>query len=686
MKRPVLYILGFLICGIALGTYASRPIFVLGTVLGLLLCAGLYRYYRYKPVFVFVLFLLLGFWRVGHSLHSYTTEPAYVQLSGIAQDIGITSGGNQRVIVRTESGLRIMAYIPVHLPWAELGQEITVAGELRPLADRRNPGGYDQFQHLRAQKIDATIWPQTVTLGDVRLSPTVILRMFRNRLAGVYEQLLPPREAAIIKSMILGDRADMDWDLAGQYRTMGIFHILSISGLHVAILMMAFSAFIGLFLSPRKGGIVVLIIMVLYCLMTGASVATVRAVTMGGVLVFGKILGRKYDLLAAVSWACVALLLYEPLYLFNVGFQLSFIAVFGIGILSAPIERLLAKMHFPKGKFRSSLGVGISAVTATYPVFAFHMYEIQLYSVVGNIIIAPTTTIILVMGLVVGLLGLVWLSGAAFLAGTVYYILRFYDVFSSFFAQLPHAMLLTGGGNLVVAGLGAMVLLAFAYAFNGFGEVFRKRLGLCFFAVALLVVAVIVYKNPRGLHITVLDTWGGYTVMRHSREVVVAGFAHGGEDALFRYLDMHGVRRAHGLFIMELPRRQDMNRLVRLAERFEYFYISGEAVGAAAIVAQGILEDVAAHMYYAGLSMPYVVFINDGDMHVAGRMFAEILACTTGQVGLHITFGNTTIGVGESLPGAHLQISGQLITATETLAVDGGIRVHTNGRRIRLWR
>ena len=684
MKRPVLYILGFLIFGIILGVYASFPIFALGTALGLLLCAGLYRHYRYKPVFIFVLFLLLGLWRVGHSLHSYATEPTYVQLSGIAQDIGITSGGNQRVIIRTESGLRVMAYIPVHLPWAELGQEITVAGELRPLVGRRNPGGYNQFQHLRAQKVDATIWPHSVTLDGIRLSPTVILRMFRDRLANVYDQLLPPREAAIIKSMILGDRADMDWDLADQYRTMGIFHILSISGLHVAILMMALNAFMGLFLNQRKSGVVVLAIMVLYCLMTGASVATVRAVTMGGVLVFGKILGRKYDLLATVSWACVALLLYEPLYLFNVGFQLSFVAVFGIGILSAPVERLLAKLHLPKSNFRSSLGVGIAAVTATYPVFAFHMYEIQLYSVVGNFIIAPTTTIILVMGLVVGLLGLIWLGGAAFLAGTVYYILRFYDVFSSFFARLPNAMLLTGGGSLVVAGLGAAVLLTFAYAFNGFGEVFRKRLVIFFFAAAMLVVVVAVNRNPRALHITALDTWGSYTVIRHGREVLATGSPHGGEDVLFRYLDMHGVRRASGLFMAELPRRQDMNRLVRLAERFDYFYISGEATGTAAIIAQAVLEDVAAHMYNTGLKMPHIVFIGNGDIYIAGRKTIEISACAVGQIGLYITFGNTTISIGETPSHAHLHISDYVRTATEIFPMDGAISVRSNGRRIRL--
>jgi len=668
MKRPVLWILGFLICGIILGAYVSLPLFGLCIVAGLFLCIGLYRFYRYWPVFVFVIFMLIGFWRVGHSLHSYIISPVYVQLSGVAQDVGVTSGGNQRVIIRMDNGLRVMAYIRPHQLWAHIGQEIIVTGELRPLARSSNPGGYDQFQHLRSQKIDAVIWPDTILLGEVRLSPMVILRMARDRLAAVYDQLLPPQEAAVIKSMVLGDRADMDRDLANQYRAMGIFHILSISGLHVAILMMALNKAMGLFFTERKSGIIVLVVMILYCLMTGAGVATVRAVTMGGVLVFGKILNRKYDLLAAVAWACIVLLIYEPLYLFNVGFQLSFTAVFGIGILSAPVERLLAMAKLPQwGKFRSGLGVGIAAVVSTYPIFAFHMYEIQLYSVIGNLIIAPTTTIILVIGLVVGLLGLVWTGGAALLAGTVYFILRFYEIISSFFAGLPNAMLLTGGGNVFVAGLGASVLLAFAFAFSGFGQVFRKRCRLLFFMIMLLITAVFIRHNPMWLHVTALDTLGNYTVIRHERDVLVAGSPRGGEDALLRYLDMHGIRHANGLILTELPRPQDINRLVRLAERFDVLYISGDSTAASS--ALRTLNQV--------YELPEIITLYNGNTRISGRTAIRISTQPTGEIGLRIELGDTVISVGDNICGVNLQLTPCVVREY------GALRVHSNGRRIR---
>jgi len=585
MRRPVIWCLGFFIFGILLGIYASVFLFVLGFCLGLFLCFFLFKWYRYRPVFIFVLFLLAGAGRVNLAHDIYIEVPyPYVVLHGRVIDIGITGGGNQRTTVRTPDGVRVMAYVPVHLPWPGLGQDISVTGELRPLARAQNPGGYDQFRHLRSQGIRATIWATSVELGETRLTPVVIMRQFRERLAYVYERVLPAREAAVIRSMVLGDRADMDRDLSDQYRTMGIFHILSISGLHVAILMMALNKFIGLFISERRGGLIVLTTMILFCIMTGASVATVRAVTMGGVLVFAKILRRKYDLLAAVSWACMALLLFEPYFLLNVGFQLSFSAVFGIGVLSAPVERLITKLRFP-AKLRPEMAVGIAAVAATYPVFGFHMYDIQLYSVLGNLIIAPTTAIILVMGVATGLFGLVWLPAAEFLGGTVFYILRFYDVFSGFFARLPHAMLLVGGGCLVVTGLGFATLLAFAYAFHGFGESFKRRLRLFFMVAAVLVVAAILRYNPPGVHITVLDTAGNYTVLRHRGYVVVFGATRGGESAVLRYLDFHGVHRAHGLFLLEEPVGWEHRRFGDLYEsgRFRYVYAGWEQPGVVAL-------------------------------------------------------------------------------------------------------
>ncbi|MCL2216584.1 MAG: ComEC/Rec2 family competence protein [Defluviitaleaceae bacterium] len=695
INRPILWALGFLICGIAIGSVDGLSSLAAGLVLaaGLFLCTVLYRIYRYKPVFVFVLFLLLGMWRTGHSLHNHTTEAFHTEFTGVVLDLGYTAGQNQRVMLRgihpeTGANVRIMAFIRPFQPNLRLGQEATLTGELRPLGTPTNPGGYSQFQHLRSQKIDSVMWPEAVSPGEVHRTFMVRLREFRDRMAAVYDELLPPREAAVIKSMILGDRLDMDRELADLYRIMGIFHILSISGLHITILMVAANKLMGLFMEERRAGLLVLVTMVLYCLLTGAAVATVRAVTMGGVLVAAKILHREYDLLASVAWACVVLLIYEPLYLFNAGFQLSFGAVFGMGVLTTPIERFFMKIKkflppTPMSKkfniaLRKELAVGIAAVVSTYIIFAFHFYEIPLYSVLGNLVIMPTATMILVLGIVVGLVGLVWMPAALILSGAVYYILRFYELAARLFSTLPFAMIQTGGGSIIIAGLGAVVLVLFAYTFHGYGADFRRRGILLLLAGMVLIGAVFFRAHPMGLHVTVLDTHGNYIVMRHRTDVLVVGTARGGEDALLRYLDRHGVRNA-SLILTEPPRPQDGARLTRLAERFNTIYLPGHFM----IILPQALTDMAENS-------PEIIFLHDGDMRITGRVEKQITALERGRLGLLINFRSISIAITETpapLDSPTLTIQNSYVitpAATYSTNYHGAVLMQTNGRTIRL--
>jgi len=702
MKRPLLWALGFLVAGIIIGgapaLLAFSPImmFGLGLGLGLLFCGFLYRVYRYKAVFMYVLFLLIGLWRVGDSLHSYVEEPVFVEFRGVVLDVGRTGGGNIRAIVRGDvylvrvvyeedmlwvpledvGSFRIMAYIRPHQPQVLLGQDVVLTGYLSPLLRAANPAGYDQFQHLRSQKVDSFMWPEMITLGEVGTTSAVALRRFRDRLSYVYDTLLPMREAGVIKSMILGDRLSMDQDLAGQYRMMGIFHILSISGMHVTILTMAAFPLLKLVMAERPAGVIVLVIMIAYCLMTGAAVPTVRAVTMGGVLVFGRILYRDYDLLASVSLAGIALLIYEPLYLYNVGFQLSFGAVFGIGILKAPIERGLALLRLPGGGgFRGSLSVGISAVVVSYIVFAHHFYEIPLYSVLGNIVIMPTVTVLLILGVLVGLTGLVWLPVAEVLAGPVYFILRFYELASRFFASLPGAMALTGGGSLIVSLAGVMVLLTFAYAFSGFGEDFRRRLVLFFVAVLVLIGGVFFRDFPFDLRVTALHTHGEYSVIRHRGDMLVVGSGRGGESVLLGYMNMRGISRAHGLILTKPSRPADVRRIELLLPRVGVLYLPDGVILSAELRDAAVANGVR------------IAWLSDGYVLTMGNIRVHAKTQPGLRLGLSVVYGDSIIdfawdGVGDVVinEGA-VRVS----TNVHMMECHGAVRLQTNGRRIRYW-
>jgi ComEC/Rec2-related protein len=569
--------LGFLTAGIIIGT-ASAAMAGLSIILGLCICGFLYKKHRYRPVFFFVLFLAAGMARGASRMVVPVEEPAYVYLQGWVVDTGgLTAGGNQRAVVRdTGSPLRLMVYIPPHLPRAEVGQGIYVSGELLPLARAANPGGYDAFLHLRTQKIDGIIRPDAVSLGEVNPSFYAVMRRVRDRIAAVYDGTLPARDAGVVRSIVLGDREDLDRGLVEIYRVAGIRHLLSISGLHVTVLTVALAALLGRLMPRRRAGLITLAVMILYCLMTGAAVATVRAVMMGGVLVFARVLYREYDLLATVSWACVALLLYEPLMLFNVGFQLSFGAVYGIAVLTAPIERLLTLLRMPAyGKFREGLAVSMAASFSTYIVFAHHFYEIPLYSVFANVVVIPLFTLMLVLGVVTGLVGLVWLPAATVPAGAVFFILRFYGWVGDFVNALPFSMVRTGGGNVAVSLAGVAVLLIFAYVMNGFGPELKRRVPVLLFGFAALLLCLFIRDYPLRPRVTELDTPGNYAVHRYRGSVHITGTGRGGEAELTRYLNRLGVNRACGLELTAWPRLNDLPRLAGVMERIYTLYLPG---------------------------------------------------------------------------------------------------------------
>jgi len=634
MKRPIMLILLALISGILLGAYGSMPLLVLGLCLGLFLCLFLYQRYKYFPIFVLLPFMLLGALRINDSLFSFITEPTDVVFSGVVVDVGVTASGNQRATIQGEE-IRIMAYIRPHQPWASLGQEIRVTGELRPLSRPTNPVGYNQFQHLRSQKIEAVMWPNYVEIGSVQVNLMVVLRQFRDRVANVFEQVLPTNEARIMQSMVLGERGGLEQELIDTYRAAGIFHILIISGLHMAILMMILNKLLGLVLNERYAGIVVLVIMVLYCLMTGASIATVRAMAMAGILVFSKVLRRDYDLLASVSVVGVVLLIYEPLYLFNMGFQLSFGAVYGIATLTTPVERLLGFMKMrPLGGFRGSFAVGISATFATYVIFIYHFYEIPLYSIFGNLIIMPTATLLLVLGILVGLLGLIWLPLAELLAGPIYFILASYEIGAGFVGSLPSATLLTGGGWGVTLGFFA-ILCSFAFMFCGYGREFWKRGILLIVSISFLISAVIIRANPRGLHITSLDIAGNYVVLRHRNDVLVIGQARGGENILQQYLNKQGVQQANGIILTQLPRTQDVSRLAVLGNIFDTLYLSGEFTEIEMSMTSMILSDMEARY---DVVFANVVYLNDRTTRVNGELIVQVVAQSSSVLDVRVVF------------------------------------------------
>ncbi len=217
-------------------------------------------------------------------------------------------------------------------------------------------------------------------------------------------------EWAVINALILGDRQFVSKNLQGDYTGAGVVHILAVSGLHVGILFLILSFVFSPLKRLKNGklyiGISIILILWIFALVAGLSGSVVRAVTMFSFITIGTFIrNQKTPVLESVFASYFIILLIEPLFVFDVGFQLSYIAVIGIVVLQPKMMEILpTKKPVFLYKIAQLLTVSIAATLATLPLSLYYFHQFPSLFWLSNVVIIPFIGIILGMGLLVALL------------------------------------------------------------------------------------------------------------------------------------------------------------------------------------------------------------------------------------------------------------------------------------------
>ena len=210
------------------------------------------------------------------------------------------------------------------------------------------------------------------------------------------------------KGIILADRTEMDRETVEDFSKSGLVHILAISGSHMAIIFWL----ILLILKPifparlRNVPIVISLIFIwLFAIFIDFGSSVIRSCIMITAYYFYVLLQRKPDLLHAMAISGLAILIFDTNQLFDVGFQLSFIAVFGIFWLNEPILKYLPK---PKNTVQNFLvnvvSISIAAQVATLPLVIYYFHQYSLISVIANLVVIPFSEVIIVFALLMTIL------------------------------------------------------------------------------------------------------------------------------------------------------------------------------------------------------------------------------------------------------------------------------------------
>ncbi|MBR6886958.1 MAG: ComEC/Rec2 family competence protein [Selenomonadaceae bacterium] len=434
--------LAALAAGVLFMEYFPRtPKFLIGTCAALIII-GLIATWRRKNLTAWIICPIIFFALGGLRFSAVDTVPPNdvskfagqsVQISGVVRQepqIKIMPNGltQMRFVVDVQgkmSGGLILTYYPKdgdELPAARIGDKISARGNLKLLTNYNNPGQIDGVTRMKADSItarmsagkqgieveavDGGLWIKFLRLV------AAIRQHYRESMAGVMSQ----EDAAAIFAMLFGGYAGLNPELVEDFQTTGIVHILSVSGSHMSMLAMA-TAWLCLLLKFPRGltFAVGLFIIGTYAILSGILPQVLRSATMGILIFFAKTLDSEAEGARLLTLTALAMLINQPLLLFDVSFQLSFSATAGLMYLSEDLRNAMERL--PKF-FAEPASMTIAAQVASLPVIVWYFNQISLSSVLANVFVMPLLEVVIVGGLLGGIIAAVIpIAGRIFFAG-----------------------------------------------------------------------------------------------------------------------------------------------------------------------------------------------------------------------------------------------------------------------------
>ena len=216
-------------------------------------------------------------------------------------------------------------------------------------------------------------------------------------------------ELSIVNALLLGQRNDISQEQFNQYKNAGVVHILAVSGLHIGIILL-FLNFLFKPIEYIKNGKILKLILVLVCLwfyalLAGLSPSIIRSVTMFTAIAIGLVSNRQFGIQNSLVISIFVLLLIHPLYLFNVGFQLSYTAVFSIVWLQPFFANFWKPKAFIPKYFWVLLTVTFAAQIGVLPLSLYYFHQFPGLFFVSSLIIIPFLGFILGVGFLIIILG-----------------------------------------------------------------------------------------------------------------------------------------------------------------------------------------------------------------------------------------------------------------------------------------
>ena len=291
----------------------------------------------------------------------------------------------------------------------EIGTPLQINGSLYQSGPAKNPNQFDYGKYLEGKQIYAQIYADATGLkvgSFIKKDVWYYTSKLRTKIIRNLEKShFNTAELNVAIALILGQQQEISPEIIRDYQFAGAVHILSVSGLHIGFILLFVTFLLKPFPNTRRGSFIKLIIILAslfsFGLIAGLAPSVLRSVTMFSFVSIGMYLRRSTNIFHTLLVSMLLILLFEPSFLFDVGFQLSYVALFFILWL----QPLLAKLWIPKNillkYFWDILTVSFAAQIGAFPLSIYYFHQFPGLFFVTNLVIIPFLSVIMALGVLV---------------------------------------------------------------------------------------------------------------------------------------------------------------------------------------------------------------------------------------------------------------------------------------------
>jgi competence protein ComEC len=323
---------------------------------------------------------------------------------------------------------------------------LSVKGTLYRPTTPRNSHSFNFKYYLRQQGAFAGLQGKEVYLVGKQEKPWLSWWQVRQRIVASQREFLGTPKGELLSSMVLGSKAvDLSYDLRDRFTMVGLAHVFAASGFQVSLLLELVLKLTKNY-SSKSQLIIGLIVLFSYLCLTGIQPSIARATVMGIGVLIAMVSDRKIRPLGALLVAAILLLLVNPIWIWDLGFQLSFLATLGL-IVTVPY--LIQKMDWLPPTIADLIAIPLAAFFWTTPLLMYVFKTISFICIPVNIVSAPLVTLISLGGMVSAAFGVIIPVVGSSIAYLFYYPIELFIWIVNWFASLPYSHFAVGQISLI---------------------------------------------------------------------------------------------------------------------------------------------------------------------------------------------------------------------------------------------